>query len=156
MLPFMALELLENRGFEGKIPRRYEHELESFSWVLVWFSRCVLGGQESQLPPRLRQWLNNNNDAVYAFKLAFISDRRSVPTTSDYEKFDLLTQHWVWDNYMRQNISTEKTDTELLRAITALCERCAKNNPLVAVPIGVTWIDGLADLQFTSPSHLPG
>jgi hypothetical protein len=55
-LPFMAVELLESEGFDGKIPRRYDHELESFSWVLVWVSRSVLSGQESQvLARRLHQ-----------------------------------------------------------------------------------------------------
>ena len=39
-LPFMAVELLQNEGFDGKVPRRYEHELESFSWVLVCVSRA--------------------------------------------------------------------------------------------------------------------
>jgi len=154
-LPFMAVELLQNEGFDGKIPRRYEHELESFSWVLVWVSRCVFGGQESRPPPRLRQWLNNSNDLVYTSKLGFIDERRTIPTTSDYESFGKLTEKWVWDNYLRPNLSTEKTDTELLQALIALCERCAEDDPLAAVPIGVTWINGLADLNFTPLSHLP-
>ena len=154
-LPFMAVELLENEGFDGKVPRRYEHELESFSWVLVWVSRCVLGGQESQPPPRLRQWLNNSNDNVYTSKLGFINERRTIPTTSDYESFRLLTENWAWDNHARQNFPTEESDTELLQALIALCERCAENDPLAAVPIGITWVDGLADLKFTAHGHLP-
>ena len=150
----MAVELLENKGFQGKVHRRYDHELQSFSWILVWVSRCVLGGQESQPPPRLRQWLNNSNDIVYTSKLGFINERRRIPTTSDYEKFHLFTENWVWDNHARQNLSTKKTDTEHLQALIALCKQCAEKDPLVAVPIDVTWIDGLADLKFTAPGHL--
>ena len=48
-LPFMATELLEDEGFEGKIPRRYCHELESFTWVLVWVLRSV-GSEECKQP----------------------------------------------------------------------------------------------------------
>jgi len=147
-LPFVALELLQNEGFDGKIPRRYELELESFSWVLVWVSRCVFGGQESQPPPRLRQWLHNSNDLVFTSKSGFIIERQMIPTTPDYKCFGKLTDKWVWDNFQRLDLSTKQTDTELLQALVALCERCAENDPLAAVPIGVTWIDHLADLRF--------
>ena len=47
-LPFMALELLLEDGFNGKIPRRYDHEFESFAWVLVWVSKRVVDGEERQ------------------------------------------------------------------------------------------------------------
>ena len=53
-LPFMDMELLREKGFDGKFPRRYEHELESFAWVLVWVSRCVIGGAECERPQRLK------------------------------------------------------------------------------------------------------
>lgn len=159
-LPFMALELLENKGFHGNIPRRYDHELESFSWVLVWVSRCVLGGQESRRPQRLEEWLGNNNDEVYKSKLAFILGQRQLPMTPDYESLGIMLETWVTDNYLRlltnrllsQTLPNEKTDTEHLQALVALCERCAEKDPLVAVPIDVTWIDGLAALKFTSLS----
>ena len=49
-LPFMAVEL----GFNGKIPRRYDDELESFAWVLVWVSRFVRDGEEFEPPPALK------------------------------------------------------------------------------------------------------
>ncbi|KIM42714.1 hypothetical protein M413DRAFT_122230 [Hebeloma cylindrosporum] len=54
-LPFMALQLLDDEGFDGKVPRRYRHELESFAWVLVWVSRCVVGGEECEIPWRLKK-----------------------------------------------------------------------------------------------------
>ena len=49
-LPFMAVELLHQKGFDGKIPQQYDHELKSFTWVLVWVSRCVVGGKEYEPP----------------------------------------------------------------------------------------------------------
>jgi len=155
-LPFMAMQLLENEGFDGKVPRRYEHELESFSWVLVWVSRCVLGGQESRPPQRLEEWLGDNNDEVYKSKLVFVLEQLQLPMTPDYKSLNIMLKAWVTDNFYRFfGFSNEKTDTELLQALIALCKRCAEKDPFVAVPIDVTWIDGLADLKFTAPSRLP-
>jgi len=153
-LPFMALELLEDEGFDGKIPRRYDHELESFSWVLVWVSRCVLSGHESERPPRLHEWLGNSNHEVFKSKVGFITQRRKIPTTSDYETWSKVADNWVWDNHLRQDTSIKKTDTELLQVLVAICQGCAGNNALAAVPIDVTWINGLTNLEFTAPTHL--
>ena len=38
-LPFMALDLLSEKGIRGEIPRLYRHDAESFSWVLTFL--CV-------------------------------------------------------------------------------------------------------------------
>jgi len=163
-LPFMAVELLKNEGFDGKIPRRYDHELESFSWVLVWVSRSVLSGQESQAPRRLHQWLNNSNDSVYMSKLAFIDEKGEIPTTSDYESWGVISDTWVdiWDDYRKrlkslrtQTLAAATTDTEHLQVLIDACDNCAEEDPLAAVPIDVAWIHGLADLEFTPPSRLP-
>ncbi|KAH0825992.1 hypothetical protein J3R83DRAFT_7461 [Lanmaoa asiatica] len=35
-IPFMAIELLSEEGLAGHISHKYEHDLESFLWVLVW------------------------------------------------------------------------------------------------------------------------
>jgi hypothetical protein len=159
----MAVELLEDEGFDGKVPRRYDHELESFSWVLVWVSRCVLNGEESERPPPLNEWLGHNNYEVYLSKLGFIRNQRKIPTTPEYESLGIVIENWVdiWDSYQRQlakrrtrTLSTEKTDTEHLQALIAACEECAKEDPLAAVPIDVTWVYGLADLKFASPGHM--
>jgi len=153
-LPFMAVELLKDEGFDGKIPRRYEHELESFSWVLVWVSRCVLGGQESRPPRRLAEWLGNDNDEVYKSKSAFVRDQRKLPMTPDYESLGIMLETWVMDNFQRP-LTNGLSDTEHLQALITLCKRYAEKDALVSVPIDVTWIDGLADLKFTAPTHLP-
>ena len=164
-LPFMAVELLHEKGFDGKIPRRYEHELESFAWVLVWVSRCVVGGEEYEPPLRLRQWLSNNNDEVYLSKLGFIREQWEIPTTPDYEKLGILTGSWIriWDNHLREREGpfetplVEKANSEYLRALVEACTKCSKTNPIASVPIEVSWVNGLADLKFTTPdvSALP-
>lgn len=87
-------------------------------------------------------------------KSGFNIERQTIPTTPDYECFGKLTGSWVWDNFLRQNLSTKKTDTELLRVLVALYERCAENDPLVAIPIGVAWINHLADLGFPATTRV--
>ena len=164
-LPFMAMELLENEGFDGKIPRRYDHELESFTWVLVWVSRCVLDGVECKLPDLLSEWLGHNNDEVYKSKVVFMLEQRGIPTTPDYEGLGKVTESWIqiWDNYLRERAesvetpSIERTDSEYLQALVAACGRCSKTNPVASVPIGLSWVDALTDLKFTTPdtSALP-
>lgn len=166
-LPFMAVELLSEKGFNGQIPRRYDHELESFAWVLVWVSRCVLDGEESEPPPALKDWLVNGNKVVYAFKSTFVKDQREIPTTSDYESLSMVTSFWIriWDNYSRQRLdrlyeepletsSIETTSSEYLQALIEACTKCAKTNPIASVPIDVGWVDGLTELKFTPPASI--
>lgn len=50
--PFMALELLADPGVMGELVRRYRHDLESFSWVLVWVCVCVQDGREMNPPSK--------------------------------------------------------------------------------------------------------
>ncbi|KIM36710.1 hypothetical protein M413DRAFT_31540 [Hebeloma cylindrosporum] len=160
-LPFMALELLRADGFEGKVPRRYEHELESFSWILVWVSRCVHNGQESRRPHHLEEWLGRNN--VCRIKVEFIENQDWDPMSPDYGCLHQLLKTWVTENYQRlfrkrqstQVAGDEKTDKEHLQALVALCMKCAEKDPFVAVPIDIGWIDGLADLNYPAAGHLP-
>ncbi|KAH7918879.1 hypothetical protein BV22DRAFT_892934 [Leucogyrophana mollusca] len=35
-VPFMAIELLDHRGFKGHITHQYRHDAESLVWVLAW------------------------------------------------------------------------------------------------------------------------
>ena len=40
-LPFMALDLLFPRAFQGMVPRLYRHDAESFAWCLIYICICV-------------------------------------------------------------------------------------------------------------------
>jgi hypothetical protein len=165
-LPFMAMELLKEKGFNGNIPRRYDHELESFAWVLVWVSRCILGGEESELPPQLKEWLSNDNRKVGMSKTYYVLEQSSIPTTSDYTSFSMVTFLWtrIWDKYFRQRqdqeveepetFFVEKTNSEYLQELIEACTKCAEKNPIASVPIDVAWVKGLADLKFTSPAAI--
>jgi len=166
-LPFMAVELLNEKGFNGKIPRRYDHELESFAWVLVWVSRCVLDGEESEPPPALKEWLANSNRQVYLSKTSFYMDHEDTPTTSDYGSLGKVTNHWirVWNNYSQkrkerqfeaplETSNIEPTSSEYLQALIEACTKCAKADPIASVPIDVAWVDGLSELKFIPPASI--
>ncbi|KAF9245409.1 hypothetical protein BU15DRAFT_31663, partial [Melanogaster broomeanus] len=35
-IPFMAIDLLDANGRDGKVERLYRHDMESFIWVFIW------------------------------------------------------------------------------------------------------------------------
>lgn len=70
MPPFTPFELLRNQKISIET-LRYDHELESFAWVLVWVSRRVLDRK------RLNEWLDRDNSNVYACKNRFLVDTHS-------------------------------------------------------------------------------
>ena len=161
-LPFMAMELLQNESFDGKVPRRYDHELESFAWVLVWVSTCVVDGEDRERPWLLKEWLGNDNFEVCKSKAWFMRDQRSIPTTPDYMGLSSITESWVdiWDDYQRLAkrrgpLFAEKTNAQHLQALIEACEGCGKVDHIASVPIDATWVYGLADLKFTIPGHIP-
>jgi hypothetical protein len=45
--PFMALDLLTDAAWDGKIERLYRHDCESFAWVLLWVCCRYEGGKQS-------------------------------------------------------------------------------------------------------------
>ena len=62
----MALDLLTESGRSGVFPRLYRHELESFSWVLLWAGLCV-----PRVGPPFNKWLTLDNQGIYQEKFAF-------------------------------------------------------------------------------------
>ena len=62
-LPFMALDLLSERGLRGVIPRRYRHETESFTWCLIrlYFATAEdsKGQNRTRDPHPLRRWFTD-------------------------------------------------------------------------------------------------
>ena len=50
-MPFMALDLLTEDAWDGKIPRLYRHDCESFAWVLLWICCRYEDGKEIHEAP---------------------------------------------------------------------------------------------------------
>ena len=59
----MALDLLDEAGFDGKVQRRYRHDAESFAWCLIYI--CVCMGEDPKRrictvnPHPLSSWFGN-------------------------------------------------------------------------------------------------
>jgi len=53
-IPFMALDLLSDKGQRGEVQHLYRHDLESFMWVLVWVALRYKDGQ--LLPRKIRHF----------------------------------------------------------------------------------------------------
>ncbi|KAJ7592390.1 hypothetical protein C8J56DRAFT_745552, partial [Mycena floridula] len=66
-MPFMALGLLDEEGWDGKIRRLYRHDLESFAWVLLWICVSFLNGDEKR-PGPLEHFVTKNNVECLAQK----------------------------------------------------------------------------------------
>ena len=47
-LPFMALDLLSDKGLGGEIPRLYRHEAESFAWSLICLCLSMVEGADGK------------------------------------------------------------------------------------------------------------
>lgn len=59
----MALDLLSEKGLHGKIPRRYRHEAESFSWSLLCIYHATAVSKNDKnftvTPHPVREWFRN-------------------------------------------------------------------------------------------------
>ncbi|KAG1772572.1 hypothetical protein EV702DRAFT_1201429 [Suillus placidus] len=75
MIPFMALDLLSEKGQRGEVQHFYRHDLESFMWVLVWVSLRYKDGQH--LPRKLRpfdKWATVYAEACAKEKSFFVTN----------------------------------------------------------------------------------
>ncbi|KAG1741267.1 hypothetical protein EDB19DRAFT_1705067, partial [Suillus lakei] len=56
-VPFMAIELLTKDAIEGKVKHRYQHDAESFIWVLTWVCLRYRRGRLLRKGRPLDEWL---------------------------------------------------------------------------------------------------
>ena len=92
--PFMAFDLLVEPSYNGVIPRLYRHELESFSWVLLWAGLCT-----RSISSPFDRWLAQNPLDVYDRKLGFISRLgyfRPANKTSLYDETASTLEAWLY------------------------------------------------------------
>ncbi|KAF8068621.1 hypothetical protein FPV67DRAFT_1415344 [Lyophyllum atratum] len=69
-VPFMARELLTREYYDGKVERRYRHDLESFIWVLV----IVTLEQSASYEGSLKKWQTGDYNTCRAAKTDFSQD----------------------------------------------------------------------------------
>jgi hypothetical protein len=59
-VPFMAFDLLLDKAMEGKVEHLYQHDAESFIWVLTWITLQYNDGKLQGNGP-LNGWLKENS-----------------------------------------------------------------------------------------------
>jgi hypothetical protein len=100
-MPFMALDLLTEDAWDGKVKRLYRHDCESFAWVLLWICCRFEDGKEIHNAP-LSELITYDFNMCRAMKLDFL-ERQLVATTS-YKPYwravkDLL--NWAVDHRLK-------------------------------------------------------
>ncbi|KAH7922354.1 hypothetical protein BV22DRAFT_1017480 [Leucogyrophana mollusca] len=103
-VPFMAIELLEQKDLEGHITHEYRHDAESLVWVLAWVALHYKGG--ARLPRKdrpLEVWQSLQAAECSEKKAAFVvrGRRKIVPPPSQQENWEVarrclmeLTAHY--------------------------------------------------------------
>ena len=85
-VPFMARELLQEGALNGEVEHRYEHDVESFVWVLAWV--CVRyneGRLRSDRSRQLDEWAKADMRQYLLLKSYFvIRDKEEAKPSSSH------------------------------------------------------------------------
>ncbi|KAK7687817.1 hypothetical protein QCA50_009036 [Cerrena zonata] len=97
---FMSVELLDGDGQQGKIPRLYRHDLESFCWVFFWICYCYDNGV---LRPRYpcTEWINVTSRQCGNAKANVARKFPDTKATKSYVQFQPTLKELVeyWANF---------------------------------------------------------
>ena len=99
-MPFMALDLLTDDAWDGKVKRVYRHDCESFAWVLLWICCRYKDGKEIHEPP-LRELITADFKVCLREKLAYL-DRKLAATTSYKPYWRVVMDLLNWSIVHRQ------------------------------------------------------
>ncbi|KAG2741815.1 hypothetical protein P692DRAFT_20840142 [Suillus brevipes Sb2] len=83
-VPFMAIELLTKDAIEGQVKHLYQHDAESFIWVLAWICLRYEEGQLLRKGRPLDQWLKVDFEICSEKKIDFLyqSCYKAQPSSS--------------------------------------------------------------------------
>jgi len=84
-VPFMALDLLTERGQRGQVEHLYRHDLESFVWVLPWVVLRYRDGKLLTSDRPLDEWATKDALTVREKKTAFLKDFATLVKPSDVD-----------------------------------------------------------------------
>ncbi|KAN0073650.1 hypothetical protein V8E55_012127 [Tylopilus felleus] len=74
-VPFMALALLQDEALQGNVRHAYEHDAESFIWVLIWISLRYDDGKTRKHGRPLDAWLRVDAVGCRKEKTDFLESR---------------------------------------------------------------------------------
>lgn len=128
-MPFMALDLLTNDAWDGKIARLYRHDCESFAWVLLWISCRYENGKEIRNPP-LGEFITSDYNRCFEGKHAIISKLKDIAATPSYENsWDAsvsLVTLFVSQRYQRELNALRRDGSPSEQAIDEIVQSCQK------------------------------
>ncbi|KAG2750146.1 hypothetical protein P692DRAFT_20734153 [Suillus brevipes Sb2] len=77
-VPFMALDLLTEEAIKGQVKHLYQHDAESFIWVLTWICICYEDGVYIGKRTALHDWLRVDALGCHKEKSSFLVSGRKV------------------------------------------------------------------------------
>jgi len=130
-LPFMALDLLSEKGLHGEIPRRYRHGAESFAWSLICLFLATVSGKDGKNytrdPHPLPGWFKDRKRSFYSKSTIRWRDHDNpdIPLAHPNVKDLAYDLHKYWaDQYERQFQDTrESPEAEEVRKMFNLPPR---------------------------------
>ncbi|KAI6000199.1 hypothetical protein F5J12DRAFT_914380 [Pisolithus orientalis] len=98
-IPFMAIDLLEERGQNGDVKHQYRHDMESFIWVFLWISLQYKDGTALE-PGPLDSWAKVNAHGCAAMKRSFLGCAGIVvPGDTPNLVLVLTLANFLWQKY---------------------------------------------------------
>ncbi|RPD65204.1 hypothetical protein L226DRAFT_567509 [Lentinus tigrinus ALCF2SS1-7] len=85
----MALDLLSNEGTQGKVERRYRHDLEGFVWTLPWIFAQWDEENEFKLCEAMLGWQSAYNEYVLGAKISFLQNKAITPQPGWADQWEL-------------------------------------------------------------------
>ncbi|KAI0323642.1 hypothetical protein GY45DRAFT_1264272, partial [Cubamyces sp. BRFM 1775] len=94
-IPFMAIDLLTEKGLDGRVAVLYRHDLESLIWVLIWVVCCYDNGKMVYTVPQgFHNWDVRNPLSCGEKKRAFLALEEPIqPASDDWGNGDKLALH---------------------------------------------------------------
>jgi hypothetical protein len=84
-VPFMALELLTEKAIECQVKHLYQHDAESFIWVLTWVCICYEDGMYIGKSTKLNDWLRVDALGCRDGKSNFLTSKPgAIPPSSSH------------------------------------------------------------------------
>ena len=102
-LPFMALDLLDEKAVAGEKKRLYRHDLEGLIWILPWVFLQYENGR--LLHPALLAWCTGDHATCLAHKSHFlrtIPDVEPLPFWSTEWDMAYAALEWIRNRYQAQ------------------------------------------------------
>ena len=107
-VPFRAIDLLTEKGLDGKVAILYRHDLEAFIWVLIWAVCCYNNGKMVYTVPQgIHNWDVRDPLSCGVKKRTFLEREEPIqPASVDWGNGVKLARHLM--EYLTIQVSQRK------------------------------------------------